>query len=193
MSFNVIGENMFVVEFENEWDKSMIMEGWPWLFDGNPVALTEFDGLTPSAKLNFDHAAFWIRMFNLTLACMGKATGGKIGSSVGNVEEVDVHDGEVGWGEYLRAKIVIDLTKPLARGWMLHVQGHSTWVAFRYEKLPKFCYDCGTIEHDHQGCFKSATRSKSGVEETQPYGPWLRVQFSLRRGMGGEHMYIWKG
>jgi hypothetical protein len=50
------------------------------------VALEEFDGLTPPAKLNFYYVAFWIRMYNLPLACMGKATGEKIGFSVGNVK-----------------------------------------------------------------------------------------------------------
>jgi hypothetical protein len=54
ITFSVIGENMFIVEFEYEWDKSRIMKGRPWLFDGYLVALT------PLAKLNFDHAAFWI-------------------------------------------------------------------------------------------------------------------------------------
>jgi len=52
-------------------------------------------------------------MYNLPLACMGKVTGEKIGSYVGLVEELDVYDGDTGWGEYLRAKIVIDMTKPL--------------------------------------------------------------------------------
>jgi hypothetical protein len=30
--FHMVGENMFVVEFEYEWDKSRIMEGRPRLF-----------------------------------------------------------------------------------------------------------------------------------------------------------------
>jgi hypothetical protein len=135
-----------------------IMEGRSWLFDGNLVALAEFNGLTPPARLNFDHAAFWIRMYNLPLACMGKVTGEKIGSSVGLVEEVDVYNGDAGWGEYLWAKIVIDMTKPLAKGRMLHIQGRSNWVAFRYEKLPKFYFDCGIIKHDHQGCHKPGNK-----------------------------------
>jgi hypothetical protein len=160
-----------------------IMEGRPWLFDGNLVALAEFNGLTPPAKLNFDNAAFWIRIYNLPLACMGKVTGEKIGSSVGLVEEVDVYNGDAGWGEYLRAKIVIDMTKPLARGRMLHIQGHSNWVAFRYEKLPEFCFDCSIIKHDHQGCHKPGNKSKAKTEEAQLYGPWLRVQYPTRRRM----------
>jgi hypothetical protein len=188
-SFNVIGENMFIVEFENEWDKARIMEGRPWLFDGNLVSLAEFDGLTPPAKINFDRASFWIRMYNLPLACMGRNTGQKIGATVGVVEDVDVLEEDAGWGEYLRVRILIDLTKPLARGRMLHLQDRSTWVAFKYEKLPKFCFTCGLIKHDSKGCEKDGGQSKTGETEEQQYGTWLRVQFPQRRGMGGENPY----
>lgn len=73
-------------------------------------------------------------MYNLPLACMSKETRKKIGSSVGVVEEVDVHDDEPGWGEYLKVKIRVDLKKPLARGRILHVPGRSLWIAFKYEK-----------------------------------------------------------
>ena len=32
MAFKVFGENLFLLEFEHEWDKSRIMEGRPWFF-----------------------------------------------------------------------------------------------------------------------------------------------------------------
>jgi len=188
-SFKVIGENMFIVEFENEWDKSRIMEGRPWLFDGNLVSLAEFDGLTPPAKINFDKASFWIRMYNLPLACMGRNIGLKIGATVGVVEDVDVLEEDAGWGEYLRVRILIDLSKPLARGRMLHLQDRSTWVAFKYEKLPKFCFTCGLIKHGSTGCERAGIHAKIGETEEQQYGTWLRVQFPQRRGMGGEYRY----
>jgi hypothetical protein len=116
VTFNVIGENLFIAEFEYEEDKSRIFEGKPWIFDGYLVSLVDFDGLTPPEELNFDYASFWIRMYNLPLACMGKSIGEKIGSSVGLVEEVDVLEEAAGWGEYLRVKVSIELSKPLARG-----------------------------------------------------------------------------
>jgi len=187
--FNVIGENLFIAEFEYEWDKTRIMEGRPWLFDGNLVSLKEFDGFTPPTKMCFDQASFWIRMYNLPLACMGKSSGYKIGSSVGDVEEVDVLDEDAGWGEYLRVKISLDLTKPLARGRMLHLEGRSSWVAFKYEKLPKFCYTCGTIKHSRLGCAQSGSRPKAGEGEEQQYGPWLRVPFPPRRSTGSDYRY----
>jgi hypothetical protein len=127
--------------------------------------LAEFDGLTPQADLNFERAVFWIRMYNLPLACMGKSIGEKIGSSVGLVEEVDVHEDAAGWGEYLRVKVSIELSKPLARGRMLNIQGRSIWVAYKYEKLPKFCYSCGIISHGRNGCCGQGTGKKSVDED----------------------------
>jgi hypothetical protein len=30
-NFRVMGENLFVIEFEYEWDKARLMEGRPWI------------------------------------------------------------------------------------------------------------------------------------------------------------------
>jgi hypothetical protein len=147
VSFRDLGDNIFLADFEHEWDKSRILEGRSWLFDGNLVSLSEYDGLTPPSQMEFDKASFWMRMYILPLACMGKEIGIKIGSSVGLVEEIDIFDDEVGWGEYLRICVLLDLQKPLARGRKLHFQNKSTWVAFKYEKLPEFCFTCGVIKH----------------------------------------------
>jgi len=62
-------------------------------------------------------------------------------------------------------------------------------VAFKYEKLPKFCYTCGIIKHGRQGCAKPGIRAKAGDEEEQQYGPWLRVPFPPRRVTSGELQY----
>lgn len=66
-----------------------------------------------------------MRMFNLPLTSMGKEIGYQIGASVGEVEDVDVAEDGVGWGEYLRVRILLDLSKPLSRGRMLKFQDNS--------------------------------------------------------------------
>jgi hypothetical protein len=38
--------------------------------------------------------------------------GRRIGATVGEVEEVDVNEHGEGWGEFLRVKIVLDVTPP---------------------------------------------------------------------------------
>jgi hypothetical protein len=57
VTFNVIGENLFMAEFEYEEDKTRILESRPWIFDGDLVALADFDGLTSPEELNFDYAS----------------------------------------------------------------------------------------------------------------------------------------
>jgi hypothetical protein len=75
LSFKVLGENLFLVGFEYSWDKSRVLEGCPWSFEGNFFSVAEFDGITPPSQMDFNTEGFWVRMFNLPLACMGKETG----------------------------------------------------------------------------------------------------------------------
>jgi hypothetical protein len=179
-TFKVLGANLFIIEFKHAWDKSNVLEGRPWIFEGNLFAVEEFNGLTPPTQLTFAKAAFWVRMFNLPLACMGTDIGHKIGSSVGEVEDVDIVDDGVGWGEFLRVRIVVDLTKPLARGRMLKVMNKSVWVAFQYEKLPRFCFRCGVIRHGVEGCSQTGLLRTGEAGEPQ-YGSWMKALSPKRR------------
>lgn len=63
-----------------------------------------FDGLILPTQMKFEKATFHV---------WALIQGTKIGASVGDVEDVDVPDGEVGWGEYLRVRLNLDLSKPL--------------------------------------------------------------------------------
>jgi hypothetical protein len=186
VSFKTVGENTFLIEFANEWDKARIMEGRPWTFDGDLVSLVEFDGLTPLAELEFEKAAFWVRMFNLPLACMSKDMGMRIGSTMGDVEEVEVDEDGVGWGEYLRVRVVLDLTKPLSRGRFLHIRDKEVWIDFKYEKIPRFCFKCGTVRHGGRGCIAPEGRKALRNGGEAQFGPWLRVMSGgYRTGRAG--------
>lgn len=101
ISFKALGENLFLIEFEYSCDKDRVLEGRPWGFEGSLFAVADFDGVTPPNQMNFDTAAFWVRMYNLPLACMGREMGMKLGFTVGFVDEVDVDIDGMGWGEFL--------------------------------------------------------------------------------------------
>jgi hypothetical protein len=117
-------------------------------------------------------------MIDLPLACMSEDIGHKIGASVGIVEAVDTDARGMGWGAYLRVKIRMDLAKPLQRGWKINIEGKSHWISFQYERLPKFCFQCGVICHGKSGCPK---RSNFRQQETNQYGWWLRAPFPTKR------------
>ena len=71
------------MEFTNEGDKKRVPEGRPWVFESSLFLIEDFDGRTSPTDLTFKHAAFWIRMVGLPLACMGRETGRMLGTSVG--------------------------------------------------------------------------------------------------------------
>ena len=64
--------------------------------------MEDFDGLTPPSQIVFDTVSLWIRMFYLPLACMNQKVGSQIGASVGVVEEVEMDEEGIGWGEFLQ-------------------------------------------------------------------------------------------
>jgi hypothetical protein len=180
VSFKTHGLNLYLIDFENLWDKDRILEGRPWTFDGYLFALVDFDGFTSVEDLEFKKVAFWVRMFHLPLACMGKDVGWQIGATVGKVEDMDVLDDGVGWGKYLQVKIHIDLSKPLARGRIIKIQNKDHWIAFKYEKLPRFCFPCGMVLHDNGKCRYNSARKSQRLEEAVEYRPWLRIMSPKR-------------
>lgn len=113
LSFKILGENLFLIEFTKVVDKKRVLEGRPWVFEGSLFLIEDFDGLTSASEFVFDKAAFWVRMGNLPLACMGRETGKMLGSSVGIVEAVDTDGNGVVWGEFLRVKVHIDLNETI--------------------------------------------------------------------------------
>jgi hypothetical protein len=58
ISFKVLGENLFLVEFVNSWDKSLILEGRPWVFEGNLFVVEDFNGHVPPKQLGFETVLF---------------------------------------------------------------------------------------------------------------------------------------
>jgi hypothetical protein len=41
-----VGENLFLIEFDNIRDKTRVLEGIPWVFEGNLFLVEDFDGLS---------------------------------------------------------------------------------------------------------------------------------------------------
>jgi hypothetical protein len=77
--FKVLGDNLFLIEFENSWEKTNILKGRPWILDGNLFALMLFDGFTPPSQLVFEKTSFWVRMYNLPWHAWDRILGTRLG------------------------------------------------------------------------------------------------------------------
>jgi hypothetical protein len=69
-TFKIIGENLFLIEFEKAKDKRRVLDGRPWGFERNLFLVEDFDGRTAPTEFTFNKASFWVRMTNLPLACI---------------------------------------------------------------------------------------------------------------------------
>lgn len=89
-----------------------------------------------------------------------KEIGWAIGSCLGSVLDVDVTETRVQWGNCLRVRVLIDVTKRLVRGKKITIEGgESKWVNFKYEILPNFCYRCGQLNHALKDCTEGQAQS----------------------------------
>ena len=74
---------------------------------------------------------------------MNKAIGTRIGNEMGELLMVDAPKSGLAWGPFLQIRVNVDITKPLMCGKMIQIEDlQPSWVVFKYERLPSFCYRC---------------------------------------------------
>ncbi|KAK9987218.1 hypothetical protein SO802_032169 [Lithocarpus litseifolius] len=117
----------------------------------------------------------WGYVHEVCRAIRTRETGHIIGSTIGEVLEVDVAETGVQWGKCLRVRVKVDVTKKLVRGKKVTIEGgEGRWVQFKYERLPNFCYHCGLLSHDLKECPEVKNHGGHLELKTLQYGAWLR-------------------
>ena len=87
---------------------------------------------------------------------------------------------EGGKGNYLRARVRIDISQHLSRVRKVWSDGSVIgWTALKYKQLPNFCYWCGMLTHNDRDCERWLRSKGSLKKEDQNYGAWLRAEADL--------------
>uniref|UniRef100_A0A803NE34 CCHC-type domain-containing protein n=1 Tax=Chenopodium quinoa TaxID=63459 RepID=A0A803NE34_CHEQI len=96
------------------------------------------------------------------------------GESLGGFLEHDDDDDPLGWGEFMRVKILHDINKPLRRGIKIDAGNSSEkWIGSKYERLRDFCYYCGRLGHTDRDCHIQGEEDRDSGSTIYQYGPWL--------------------
>lgn len=66
------------------------------MFEGNLFSVEEYNGTVAHSSMEFAKVLFWVWMFQLPLSCMSETMGVQLGSSVGQVVEVETNEDGVG-------------------------------------------------------------------------------------------------
>ena len=115
--FNVTvsGENVLLFAFELEVDAERVIQGEPWAFDRHLVVFEKFEGYAPIHTLGFKTTTFWVQIHNLPFPLQTIETAFNIGETIGPViKPKDL--GEMLGPNFMRVKVVVDISKPLCRG-----------------------------------------------------------------------------
>ncbi|XP_042972923.1 uncharacterized protein At4g02000-like [Carya illinoinensis] len=141
IKFRDLAEGLMLVEFDEPRDKVRVLHDGPWTFNKQLVLTKEFEGHLQAHEVSMTTADFWVRIHDLPMIACNEYVGKLIGDTLGKVIEVDVDYDDLAWGEYMRVRLALDITKPLLRRKRISLGDHREyWVRFTYERLPDFCY-----------------------------------------------------
>ena len=164
---------LFAFEFENDAERVLATE--PWVFDKHLVLFQRYDFTIPTEQLRFTTTKFWVQIHGLPLNMLDAKTAVEIGETIGPVSKTE-HEKDMVGGTFLRVKAEVDVTKPLCRGRKIALNDDDeTWVSFKYEKLPNFCYWCGMVSHGDRECDVWLSSKGSLSLDQQGYGNWMRA------------------
>ncbi|KAJ1406666.1 Zinc finger, CCHC-type [Sesbania bispinosa] len=169
------GSKTFQFFFEEESDVDRILSNNPWLFRNSWLVLKKWHRGIEIEKLNFTKIPVRMQLWGLPTHCRTPKMGMKIGSSMGKVLESDIYETKEA-GAYIRTLVEIDSLKPLLPGITVGSKKDGlSWVDFKYERLPQFCYKCGLIGHEEDHCSIETIIVSVDDQDVQEFGPWMRA------------------
>lgn len=98
----------------------------------------------------------------------------ELGNVIIKVEEIKTDATGECFGQILRLRISVDVTKPLKKLIELEQEGEDEEdipMRVMYERLPDFCFCCGRIGHQYRECVYYKSQSKDEMS----YVPWLKA------------------
>ena len=90
---------------------------------------------------------FWIQVHDITIRYMITEVAENICDIICEVVRSIGAETEEG-SSFIRVRIKLDISLPLCRGRVITLDnGEKTWVAFKCERLPNFCFWRGRLSH----------------------------------------------
>nr|POE98201.1 uncharacterized protein CFP56_72581 [Quercus suber] len=170
-------DNVLVFEFEDVMDLERVLEYEPWSYDKSLIAFQRVFDVEQIPHLVYNQVTFWVQLHNIPLKNLSHESSEAIARAIGTVIQVaDPEDDDAG-GEFLRARIVMDITKPLPRVSKLKSGGKQIGlVGLKYERLLNFYYWCGRVTHGERECEVWLRGRGKLSRDDQQYGEWLRAE-----------------
>jgi hypothetical protein len=126
------------------------VKGNPWTIRNSWFMVHYWDRKINPNNMDFKHVQVWIQLWNLPIHCKTINMGKHLGSQLGKVEDAALYDYPQ-QARIVKIKVNLNVEEPIRPGLFI---GNTTdgisWVDFRYENLPMFCFGCGLVGHTEE-------------------------------------------
>ncbi|KAA3454199.1 reverse transcriptase [Gossypium australe] len=167
----MVGQNLFLIVFYLEEDLESIMEGRPWLFRKFLILFDRLINPIERDLICLTSSPYWIKIGPCPPEFDKKDLLHAIGSTFGGVLRSEIS------GDWCRLRVNLDVQKPLRRGIFVSSDNSvKSWIPFKFEKLPVFCFGCGRLDHGLNDCKLSDPAEKIRIREDPPYSIALKAE-----------------
>ncbi|XP_019155276.1 PREDICTED: uncharacterized protein LOC109152160 [Ipomoea nil] len=164
--------NLYLFHFFCEVDMNPVLDDGPWSYEQSLLVLNKLDDNKSPFEAKLEHTDFWVQAYNVPHSLQTQRTAQTIGAFLGSYKKTNSTQMDGTWRAFIRIQVGIDITRPLRRRMKVKPpRSEATWVDFKYERLPTFCFICGIIGHADKYCRRS-------IESPPPerlFGPDLRA------------------
>ncbi|KAL2224793.1 UNVERIFIED_CONTAM: hypothetical protein Sindi_3034800, partial [Sesamum indicum] len=147
----------FFFQFKTEIDMEEVIEGGPWLFQGQPIVLQKWEPGMAMRKLKHTQVPVWIKLRHLPLEFWTTEGLSTVASGVGKPLYPDAITRACTRLDFARVCVMIDVTQKLEKHIIIMTpdeDGGETpcKVDIEYEWLPPKCTGCMTLGHSEKEC-----------------------------------------
>ncbi|CAN0917031.1 hypothetical protein LINGRAHAP2_LOCUS30060 [Linum grandiflorum] len=146
------GEGLILFRFYHPLDLELVLEGVPWTFDQNLLALQALVPGDDITKVPLHEVDFWVHAYGFSAEFYSEMVGKALGDALGKYLTYDEYNMYVDQDSCMRLRVKLDVRKSLLREKEVKRPRSSIMVMFKYEKLPIFCFLCGWIGHIDRAC-----------------------------------------
>ncbi|KAL2252874.1 UNVERIFIED_CONTAM: hypothetical protein Sindi_0082100 [Sesamum indicum] len=169
----------FFFQFKTVFDMEEIIEGGPWLFQGQPIVLQKWEPGMAMRKLKHTQVPVWIKLRHLPMEFWTTEGLSTVASGVGKPLYPDAITRACTRLDFARVCVMIDATQKLHKHIIVmapDAEGGETpcKVDVEYEWLPPKCTACMSLGHSDKDCALNKTR-KPTKPTVNVYVPKLNV------------------
>lgn len=174
IKFHQLDRNTISCTFSRKVDRDRILDTGPWAVKGDILVLSFWPPERTLAELDLSWCSAWVQIHDIPPNRMNEDNATTIGNFIGRFISLE-HNPQLYRGrKFLRIRVSFNTCESLKTGYYItREDGNRSWVPFKYERLPNFCYRCGLLDHVEQACPHEELAPSQRANPESGFGPWL--------------------